>query len=209
MEIETINQIRIKGDAVREKIRQVHSELLSSMTYGAEYEYSYKGLTGILDNLLTNLSTLSKAPDKFIKISTYAERCNIISYLTIIDAYFEDPNYYIDQFEALKVLLREYNFRNSSERQMECKTEAENIRQIKLQIQQELIEVQKIRGEIDEIKATIKSEFDAINQKSTEKLLLSFPSKAHESDKWVDELEQFTLQNNNELTEKLFKFKYQ
>jgi hypothetical protein len=68
-------------------------------------------------------------------------------------------------------LLREYNFRNSSERQIECKAEAENLRQIKLRVQQELIEVQKIRGEIDEINAVIKKEFDVINQQSTEKRL--------------------------------------
>jgi hypothetical protein len=208
MEIETITQIRIKGEALRDKISLVDITSLSSVTYGTENEYTFKGLKGMLDNLLADLSTLSKAPEKFTKISTYAERCNIVRYLTIIDTYFENPNYYIDQFEALKIVLREYNFRNFSERQIECKIEAEKTRKIKLQIQQELVEVQKIRDELIEINAMIKKEFDAIKHQSNEKLLSSFPSKARERDKWVDELDQYTLQNNNELTEKLFKFKY-
>jgi hypothetical protein len=209
MEIETIGQIKIKGDAIREKIKSIELSSSNSMRYGSENEYSYKGLKGMLDNLLTDLSTLSTAPDKFVKISSYAERCNIVIYLTIIENYFEDPNKYIDQFEALKILLREYNFRNFLERQIEYKKEVEKIGQIKLQIQKELTEIQKIRGEIDEMNAMIKKDFEAINNQSTEKRLSSLPSKALESDKWEDELEQLTLQNNNELTERLFKLKFQ
>ena len=39
--------------------------------YGSENEYSFKGIIGGIDCLLTDISTLTKAPNKFIALSTY------------------------------------------------------------------------------------------------------------------------------------------
>ena len=78
----------------------------SSEIYGGEDEYNFKGLIGGIEALLTDISTLTKAPNKFIKISISSERTNIVTYLTWIDTYFPSPDTYLSQFEALKILIR-------------------------------------------------------------------------------------------------------
>lgn len=103
MEIATINQIREKRDILREKIKNVDLKKFSSDSYGGENEYNFKGLIAGIEALLTDLSTLTKAPRKFIKISTSSERTTIIGYLTRIETYFESPTNYLPQFEALKI----------------------------------------------------------------------------------------------------------
>ncbi|MEE9430879.1 MAG: hypothetical protein V3V16_07570 [Melioribacteraceae bacterium] len=155
MEIETINQIREKRDNLRELIKNVELNSFSSETYGGENEYNFKGLIGGLEALLTDISTLTKHPRKFIKISTIEERNSIISYLDNIESYFEEPENYLNEFELLKVLLRGYNVRSFSERQLEFESELEETRKIKLQLQQQLVDVKKIKVEIDENNSAI------------------------------------------------------
>ncbi|MGB2144142.1 MAG: hypothetical protein ACPHXZ_06775 [Flavobacteriaceae bacterium] len=168
MEIETITQIREKRDSIREQIKEVDFSDYSSDTFGGENEYNFKGLVGGIEALLTDISTLSRAPKKFVKISTSAERKNIVNYLTWIDTYFETPTNYLPQFEALKVLLRGYNLRSFSERQIEFENEIEETRKIKLQLQQEFVEVKKIKESIDENNTTIEEKVEESTNKLSE-----------------------------------------
>ena len=168
MEIGTITQIREKRDSLREKIKDTDLNVYTDLTYGGENEYNFKGLVGGLESLLTDLSTLTKAPRKFIKISISSERTNIVNYLTQIETYFESPQNYLPQFEALKILLRSYNIRSFSERQIEFETEIEETRKIKIQLQQELVEVKNIRTEIDTNNSTIDEKVEETTNKLTE-----------------------------------------
>lgn len=168
MEILTINQIREKRDSLREKIKNVDFKKFNSQTFGGENEYNFKGLIGGIEALLTDISTLTKAPIRFVKMSTNTERTTIISYLTRIETYFESPVNYLPQFEALKILLRSYNVRSFSERQIEFENEIEETRKIKLQLQQELVEVKKIKEDIDENNSIIEEDIENSNTKLTE-----------------------------------------
>lgn len=168
MEIETITQIRKKRDSLREKIKDTDLSLYIGQTYGGENEYNFKGLVGGIESLLTDLSTLTKAPRKFVKISISSERTNIVNYLTRIEIYFESPPNYLPQFEALKILLRGYNVRSFSERQIDFENEIEETRKIKLELQQELIEVKKIKETIDENNSTIDEKVEQSIMKLTE-----------------------------------------
>lgn len=168
MEIGTINQIREKRDSIREKIKVVDLKNFSSNTFGDENEYNFKGLIAGIEALLTDLSTLTKTPNKFVKISTSAERTNIIGYLNRIETYFESPANYLSQFEALKVLLRGYSVRNFSERQIEFESELEETLRIKLQLQQELVEIKIIRKEIEENNDLIEENIELIKTKLIE-----------------------------------------
>lgn len=167
MEIETITQIREKRDSLRAKIKDTDLSVYSDLTYGGENEYSFKGLVGGIESLLTDISSLTKAPRKFIKISTSSERTNIKNYLTKIETYFESPQNYLPQFDALKILLRSYNVRNFSERQIEFENEIEETRKIKLLLQQELVEVKKLKESIEESNTTIEEKIE----ESTNKLI--------------------------------------
>lgn len=155
MEIATINQIREKRNDIRERIKAVDFSVNENQTFGTENEYTFKGLIGGIESILTDLSTLTKAPRKFVKISTGTERSQIVNHLTKLETYLESPQSFIPQFEALKILLRSYNVRSFSERQIEFENEIEETRKIKLQLQQELVEVKSIRSEIDTNTSTI------------------------------------------------------
>lgn len=183
MELATINQIREKRDSLREKIKDADFSTNSSQTYGGENEYNFKGLVGGIEALLTDLSTLTKAPKKFVKLSTSSERTTIVSHLNRIETYFDSPPNYLPQFEGLKTLLRGYNVRSFSERQIEFESEIEETRKIKLQLQQELVEVKKIREEIDNNNSTIDE-----NVENTATKLTEIESQLEEITKRKDEL---------------------
>ena len=183
MELATINQIRDKRDSLREKIKDADFSTNGSQTYGGENEYNFKGLVGGIEALLTDLSTLTKAPRKFVKLSTSLERTNIVNFLTEIEIYFDSPQNYLSQFEGLKTLLRGYNVRSFSERQIEFESEIEETRKIKLQLQQELVEVKKIREEIESNNSTIDE-----NVENTATKLTEIESQLEEITKRKDEL---------------------
>lgn len=151
----TIERIRTLRDEIREKIKEADKKANQNQKYGGEAEYTYKGLIGGIDALLTDISTLTSSPNKFVRISSHAERNNIVSYLTHIQTYFNTPGNYIPQFELLKTLLRSLNVRNFSERQIEFEKEVVEVRKIKLELEQELKEVKGIKEAIDENKVNI------------------------------------------------------
>lgn len=168
MELPTIKQIREVRDSLREKIKDADFNTNNSQTYGGENEYNFKGLAGGIEALLTDLSTLTKAPRKFIKLSTHSERSNIVNYLNRINSHFDSPQNYLPQFESLKTILRGYNVRSFSERQIEFESEIEETRRIKLQLQQELLEVKKIKEEINSNNSEIKENVENTSTKQAE-----------------------------------------
>ncbi|TDB65295.1 AAA family ATPase [Arundinibacter roseus] len=168
MELTTIKNIREIRDEIREKIKSVDYNANKNNNYGSENEYSYKGIIGGIDCLLTDISTLTKVPNKFIAISTYDERSNIYNYLNRINTYFETPNNFISHFESLKLLIRNYNIRGISDRQIEFENEISNLTKIKLSIQEELNEVKKIKTEIEKENESLKEKVESSNEKLKE-----------------------------------------
>jgi hypothetical protein len=166
MEINTINQIREKRDSIREQIKSLNLNNYGSTKYGNESEYTFKGIIAGIEALLTDISTLTRHQNKFVKISTYNERNSIFSNLSRIDTYLETPNNYITQFESLKTQVRAYNVRNISERQLEFEKEIEEVRKIKLQLQQVLTESKELKENINELNESIGSD----QEKSSERL---------------------------------------
>ncbi len=149
MELETVNQIRKKRDEIREQIKSLDLKSHGSDTFGSENEYNFKGLVGGIEALLTDISTLTRHPSKFVKISTYNERNTIHSHLVRINTYLESPTNFLPQFEALKTLLRAYNVRYFTDRQIEFEQEVEEVRKIKLQLQQTLVDSKELKKKID------------------------------------------------------------
>ena len=165
MELNTINLIREKRDSIRELIKDLNLKNPSPEMYGSEKEYSFRGLIGGIEALLTDISALTKHPSKFVKISTFNERNSIYSNLTRIETYLENPANYIAQFEDLKILLRNYNVRYFSDRQVEFENEIEEVRKIKLQLQQILVDSKKLNKNIEESKSSLEDKLDKSNDK--------------------------------------------
>ncbi|MDN3494247.1 hypothetical protein [Winogradskyella bathintestinalis] len=168
MELTSVNQIRERRDSIREKIKDLNLKDYSSNKYGSEDEYNFRGLIGGIEALLTDISSLTRYPSKFVKISTYKERNNIHTYLTQIETYLESPVNYLSQFEALKVLLRNYNVRYFSDRQVEFEKEIEEVRKIKLQLQQVLVDSKELNENIEESNSTLSEKLEKSNEKLTE-----------------------------------------
>lgn len=168
MELTSVNQIREKRDSIREKIKGLNLKDYISNKYGGENEYTFRGLIGGIEALLTDISTLTRHPSKFVKISTYNERNNIYTYLTQIETHLESPINYLPQFDALKVLLRNYNVRYFSDRQVEFEKEIEEVRKIKLQLQQVLIDSKELSENIEESNSTLSEKLENSNEKLTE-----------------------------------------
>lgn len=168
METSSIKNIRQIRDEIREKIKSVDYNKNKDNNYGNENEYSFKGIIGGIDCLLTDISTLTKGTNKFIAISTFDERNTILSYLNRINTYFESPINFIPQFESLKILVRNYNIRNISERQIEFEKEISNLTKLKLSLQEELNEVKKIKSEIEKENESLKEKVELSNEKLEE-----------------------------------------
>ncbi len=155
MELDTVSQIREKRDEIREQIKDLDFRDYADKKFGKENEYTFKGLIGGIEALLTDISTLTRYPSKFVKISSYTERNNILKYLRSIDTYFATPIHYINEFDALKILLRSFNVRYFTERQIEFEKEVEDVRKIKHQLQEILINSKQLKDEIDESNKSI------------------------------------------------------
>jgi hypothetical protein len=168
MELTTVKNIREVRDEIREKIKSVDYNSNKTNNYGGENEYSFKGIVGGIDSLLTDISTLTKAPNKFLALSTYDERQSIHNCLIMINTYFESPNNYISYFESLKILIRNYNIRGISERQIEFESEISNLIKIKLALQEEVNEVIKIKVDIEKENESLKEKVELSNEKLEE-----------------------------------------
>lgn len=168
MDLKSITNIREKRDEIREKIKSVNYIQYKTNTFGSESEYTFKGLIGGIDNLLIDITTLTKAPNKFIAISNYTERNAIYNYLNSINTYFDSPNNYISSFEELKILLRNFNIRGLSERQIEYENELGSITKIKLELQEELNVVKKIKSDIEKDNELINEKIESSNEKLEE-----------------------------------------
>lgn len=145
-EIETIQEIKTLRISIREKIKNLTE--YSKENFGSEQEYTHKGIIGGIEALLIDLSTLTKAKNKFVQISSYNERKDIVRYLTSVLDNIDYPEYLIKNFEDLKILLRNFGVRNFSERQLEFDEECQNVLKLKIQFEEELKEVRKIKSKI-------------------------------------------------------------
>ncbi len=168
METASIKNIRDVRDLIREKIKSVNYTANKDNTYGNENEYRFRGIIGGLENILVDVTTLTKAPNKFLAVSTYEERNSIYSYLNHINNYFETPNNFIPQFESLKILLRSYNVRSSMERQIEFENEIGNVIKLKIQVEEAFNEVKSLREKINSEEIAINEKFSTSIEKLEE-----------------------------------------
>ena len=198
VELGTIEGIKTLRDEIRLKIKDLST--YSKENYGRENEYSHKGIVGGLQSLLTDISTLTKAKNKFIQISTFEERQNIYNYLVVIRDYFDRPSNYIDHFESLKLILRSFGVRNFSDRQLEFDQECQNVLKLKIQFEEELKEVRKIKSKIvaEEKKVLQNSSNYEIN---SAKILSEIEDLVEQKTKLINESTQLqtVLQSSNNL----------
>ncbi|SHG25309.1 hypothetical protein SAMN05444483_10764 [Salegentibacter echinorum] len=167
METASIKNIRQKRDVLMKSIKQVNKARFKDQSFGNESEYNYRGIIAGIDSMLTDITTLTKATRKFIKISTHRERNDIASHLNQINTYLSQPSQpsFINPFEALKKLLRELGVRSFSERQLEFENEIENVTRLKVKVDEELKEINQLRDKIESNEELIKDKYEKQKEK--------------------------------------------
>lgn len=189
-EINSIIEIRRIRDEIREKINSRDKNMFLDSKFGSENEYTFNGLIGGISALLTDISALTKAPNRFIKLSTYNERQSILQYLGHINSYFNDPHSYISYFESLKSLIRSFNLRFSNERQIEFEKEIDNLLRLKIEFEDKLIEARSLSEEISSEKNKVK-EIQEETIKNLESLKEYITKIEEKSEKFNEDFESF------------------
>lgn len=148
--LKTINNIRKVRDQIRKKIKDVDTDKYKDRTFGPENEYTYKGMIGGIESILTDISTLTQYENNFVKLSTYNGRQKILRNLKHIQTHLKSPNNLFQYIDNLKTSLRSYNIRNFSENLIEFTKEIDDIRKLKLQVQKSLKEINKEKNGIEQ-----------------------------------------------------------
>ncbi len=167
MATNTINQIKDLRDQIRENQKTIDKSVYESK-YGPESEYTGKGIYLGLDSLLNDISYLIKAHAQFIKLSTHSERSNIISILSSINAYLNDPVNLAAYIDQLKVQLRIYQVDRSKERWELFQEVNKSLLEQRDEFSQTIDKVKQIESEISESKSTVDLKIDEFDKKFTE-----------------------------------------
>lgn len=164
-EIQTILSIRESRDKIREKIKSINYKAFKEQTFGSENEYTYRGMIGGIESLLTDISTLTQYKNKFIKLSSYSERKNISTDLKNVLAHLNNPNNLWSHVESLKKRLRAFNVRSLSENFIEFEKEIDEVWKIKLEVIEAFQEIKEIKSNVEKKN----NEILELNSKSEEK----------------------------------------
>ncbi|WES99331.1 hypothetical protein P2W68_06865 [Chryseobacterium arthrosphaerae] len=219
METQTIISIKKTTDEIKEKLKTADFKNFKDNTYGGENEYSYKGLIGGIDSLLTDISLLTRHHNKFIRISTYDERNSILSQLNDINRYFSTPLNYISSFDSLKKIIRNYNARYFEERVLEFDKEISELIKNKIEFIEIKQEVASIHKETEDTYGEIKEQFsnsekliedlnneiNTLNEKK-EKLIIEIEELESKNEK-VLEIKEQALANQEEISNSLAEIK--
>ena len=206
MKTPVIKQIQEQAGLVKQALKKFVPKQHEGELYGPEEEYTPQSLKAGIQAILADIFGLVKAHNKFVQLSNLEERNSIHSHLSNISTYLDDSNY-VDvavQLDALKLIIRNYNVRGSSETQnaleerinqlsVECGTIEENINtteRIKRESEQAEERIQTAQeklAELDEVLVQLQEKLNQStnlqneseeNHKTINDLLIS--SKSHE-----------------------------
>ena len=141
-EIQTITNIRDIKNKIKESIKTVDISNYAEQKFGNEEEYTYMDLLGGVDSLLTDITSLTKAPMQFLKLSTYQERKNILDVLNNIQSCITDPDSLWSHLDELKQAIRPFHIRYTKERLIEFDNELSGLIRQKLEFSKSLKDLQ-------------------------------------------------------------------
>lgn len=187
MELTSITQIRELKNSLKEQIAKSDKSAHKDSLFGNESEYSYRALLGGLDCLLTDITSLTKAPNQFLKLSTYQERQNILNALRNVQSYINSPNQFWQYLDNLKIAIRPFHIRYTQQRLLDFDEELSRV----------VIYKQNLENEIEKLKET---------KLESEELSTSLTEKNEELSELIDKLNSKlnnTEEKNEEVSEQL------
>lgn len=161
MEVLSINQIRDNRNKLRKQVKDANASAYSGIPLGSESEYNWRGILEDLNGMFIDITTLTKASRRFIQISTASERSTLATYLSNMSGYFSNPqsSQFINAFDNTKKMLRDFNVRSFSERQIQFDEELQKLMTLKVQINEELNDIKSIKSTIQENAESIENGF--------------------------------------------------
>jgi len=169
-EVQTITDIRTVKNQIKESIKTVNTSDYAEQKFGNEEEYTYKGLLGGIDSLLTDITSLIKAPIQFLKLSTYQERQNILNALNNIQSqiYITDPNNLWRFLDELKQAIRPFHIRYTKERLIDFDNELSELTRQKQEFSKSLNDLQNNLSLTTENKNKTDEILTLLQEKNTE-----------------------------------------
>jgi hypothetical protein len=155
MELTSITEIRELKNSLKEQIAQTEKSTHGDSVFGSESEYTYRGLLGGIDCLLTDITSLTKAPNQFLKLSTYQERQAILNGLKNIETYLPTPSRLWQYLDNLKQAVRPFHIRYTKERLLDFDEELSNIVRKKQVLDEELENVNQLKSDNEELTETL------------------------------------------------------
>lgn len=181
----TISNIRSARDKIRDSLKTFSAKDFEGSKFGPEGEYTAKGLVAGLSALLTDISSLTKAPARFIKYSTHAERNQIFNILNAINTDITTRNIanlatHIDQ---LKPLIWRYGIRYTDIRQQSHDECIDNLQKKTIELDEKVKDINELVKSSEEQLETFgklvekiteqKVEIEEMNENFSENLALS------------------------------------
>ncbi len=125
--INSINEIKDHTNRLKQQIKQIKDadiRKFDGQKFGAEGQYTYKGLLNNLDELLTDVDVFIENPKKFLKISGYADRGDIRKdLLSIVNLSLSDPSGFVKYLELLKTAVRPFHIYYAKEKSLNFEEE--------------------------------------------------------------------------------------
>jgi hypothetical protein len=217
MELNSVTQIREAKNSLKERIADIDKNQFKDSLYGSESEYTYRGLLGGLDCLLTDITTLTKAPSQFVKLSTYQERQQILNAIKNCDAYLSSPQNLITHLDNLKIAIRPFHIRYTQERLIEFDEELSNVVKKKQALEEELAKTLNLKeeneelaeklveknGELESLLDNVKEKLSDTNLKNQDLIskLSTLETKIEEGENLIEQAEEIVTSTNSYLTE--------
>lgn len=142
-EIATITNIRNAKNSIREALKTLSCQAFLNQKFGDEEEYNCKELYAELDGILTDITTLTKKPKQFLKLSSHQERNNICDKLINIKSIIESPDNVVIYLDELKVLMRQFHIKYTKDRFVEFDLELSELTTKKQTFSVELKKLEK------------------------------------------------------------------
>ena len=203
-EIKTITDIRDVKNKIKKGIKAINTADYAGQKFGIEQEYTYEGLLDGVDSLLTDVTTLIKAPARFSKLSTYQERLDIFNALNSIKNYIDNP-YYSDLhpcLDELKQAIRPFNIRYTKERLIEFDNELSELTRQKQEFSKSLDDLNLMvenKGKVDEMLISLQEKNTELeNDVNTgRKRLDALNDNLHNVEDSAEQISEIKNQSNN------------
>lgn len=146
MQTEKIKQIKGRLDLIENSLKTFVLDEHKGEHFGPENEYTAESLKAGLKAILSDVRALTGAHVEFVRLSTYQERCDIESFLNQINSSLTEENYpgVVTNLDGLKSIVRQYNFRVSSESEEILKGRINNLQGKCARLEENLEEMERI-----------------------------------------------------------------